>query len=209
MRGKLSKRQDKIKIKEVKKVIDDIKELSLIEKAKQEKNVSIDEHQRRNAKGEGRKYTKEVFKIWLTLPDQFKGAPERITDLLGLSDPIAIELLSIKNMTAFAEVFGVIPPTLSRWRSDIETDSDFAKDVKMQLRKVTRNVLGAFYRQALAEGDAPRVKLWLQYVEDWREQLGVEHSGKIGDGLDDEERNKLKALIAKNKTNNIKHVGVN
>lgn len=172
-------------------------ELSLIERMKHEKEAGKSEQAHKSAKGEGRKYTREGFKIWLLLPGQFKGVPERIVELLGITDPTQVYLLQFKTMQSFAEEFGVNPPTLSRWRNEMESDDMFAIDVKKLMRGFTRNVLGALYRKALDEADAPRAKLWLQYVDDWREQLGVDHSGHISN-LTDEEKKALDDVIAKN-----------
>ncbi len=186
----------KPKTKKTEEVKDQAMPLNIIERAKGEKNLP--KPQISNPHG-GKPYTKEVFKLWLSLPDIFKGSPERIVELLGIQDDISKELLKIKSMTEFASEFGVIPQTLSGWRKDIEDDVDFMPAVKREMRKLTKNIMGALYRKTLEEGDAARVTIWMKIIEDWREQLGVEHSGTIGDGLSDKERESLKKLIAKNK----------
>ena len=170
-------------------------DLSIIVRAKGEKNMSLTAYSREN----GKKYTHEAFRMWLILPDQFKGLPERMTELLGINDEDSLELLKIKTMQAFAQEFGVIPQTLSRWRKEIESNDDFLKGVKGEMRKLTKNVMAALYRKVLEEGDGTRVMAWMKIVEDWREQLGVEMSGHVGDGLTPEERKALDDLIAKNK----------
>jgi hypothetical protein len=163
--------------------------LSIIDQAKAERNTPP---------GRKRIKQREVFKLWLSLPDQFKGAPERITALLGMTDPIALELLKIPTMIAFGAEFGIHPPTLSDWRREIEDHSDFLSDVKKEMRKTTRNILGALYRKTLEEGDAARVTAWMKIVEDWREQLGVQHSGEIST-LSDEKKAALDRLLEKNR----------
>ncbi len=184
------------KIKNKNKKEEDKEELSLFDNAKKEKDIKAVEYA---AHGKNKKYTKEIFKIWLTLPDQFKGTTERIIELLGITDTQTREILKIRSMGEFASEWNVAPQTLSRWRKEIEENSDFFADVKKQMRKLTRNVIGALYRKAIEEGDASRAKLWLQAIDDWREQLGVEHSGHVSN-LTDEEKGALDDLISKNKT---------
>lgn len=173
-------------------------EISVIEHAKHEKEASKSEQARSRAMGDGRKYTRQVFELWMTIPDQFKGAPERIVALLGITDSIMLELIRIPTMQAFADEFGVIPQTLSRWRGEMENDSDFLVDVKKQLRRTTRNVLGSLYRKVLEEGDAPRVMAWMKIVEDWREHLAIDPGTPVGDGLSVEEKMALDHLLEKN-----------
>lgn len=192
----------KKKKQEAEKPQNEATELTILDRAHQETKLDISVQKAQAAKGESRRYTKEVFRLWLSMPDQFKGAPDRIVSLLGLTDPIALELLKLPTMQAFADEFGVMRTTLSRWRGEVERDKDFALDVKKQLRTVTRNVLGALYRKALEEADAARIKIWLQYVEDWREHLGVEHTGYVST-LTDEEKRALDKVIEKHKR---KHV---
>jgi hypothetical protein len=192
------KRKKTSPVKKKKEVPETREEISIIDKAKLEKELDISVQKAQQAKGESRMATKEVFKMWCVLPDQFKGAPERITSLLGITDSVTLELLAIPTMQAFATEFGVIPPTLSRWRRDIETGSDYMTDVKRVFKPLTRNLIAALYRKAMEEGDAQRFTAWMKIVEDWREQLGIEHSGDIGEGLTEEERKAIDHLIAKN-----------
>lgn len=173
-------------------------ELSIIEQAKQEKNLPDSEIKRGNGSGKGGKpITREVFKIWLILPDQFKGTPERITSLLGITDEVALELLKISTMQAFAEEFGVIPQTLSRWRKEIEGDSKHGDDVKRHLRSLTKNFMGALYRKGIEEGDAARFMAWMKVIEGWREQLGIEVSDSTSE-LSAEDRAELDRLVERN-----------
>lgn len=185
--------------KKNKKTVEPVVELTIIEHAKHEKEKSVTEAKRQQGKGESsRPYAQEVFKMWCVLPDQFKGTPDRITTLPGITDSITLELLKISTMQQFAEEFGVHPPTLSRWRKDVETSNEYMTDVKRVFKPLTRNLIAALYRKAMEEGDAARFAVWMKIVEDWREQLGIEHSGDIGDGLTDEEKKTIDSLIAKN-----------
>ncbi len=171
-------------------------ELSIIEHAKHEKEMSRSDF----ANHDGKKYTREVFKLWLVMPDNFKGAPERITQLLGISDDTTLELLNIKSMQQFALEFGVHPPTLSRWRKEFEDGDDFMLEVRRQMKTLTKNFMGALYRKGIEEGDAARFMAWMKVVEGWREQVGIVQETRIE--MSAERKAQLDQLIEENDYHN-------
>ena len=136
--------------------------------------------------------------MWCVLPDVFKGATERIVSLLGYQDPIIIKLLETKTMTEFAATYGVAIGSLTRWKNEIETSDEYMADVRKSFKPLTKNVVAALYRKMLEEGDGPRFTAYFKVIEGWREQLGIEHSGNVGDGLEPEEREALDRLLEKN-----------
>lgn len=151
--------------------------------------------------GEGhpRTVAREAYQMWCMIPGTFLGMPDTLSEKMGLlEDEDHKFLLTIKTQTRFSEVFGVHPAHLIRWRNEFLKDNKDGLEMKRYFKKFTKNILSALYRTALAEGDASRIKLWLQYAEDWRETLGMEHSGSITDGLSDEERESLDKLRIKN-----------
>lgn len=172
-------------------------ELTLIERAMREKDMSISEKKRSDANGDGRKHTHRLFNMWVTLPDQFKGMPERITSLLGITDEVTLEILKVTSMKQFAGEYGVNPASLSRWRHELERSDDYLPQVKDHMKKLTKNLMAAMYRKAMEEGDAPRFTAWMKIIEDWREQLGVQTDVRIHN-LSEEEKKKLDEIIKKN-----------
>lgn len=170
------------------------KEMTIIDHAYHEKKMVRSTYANNQ---EGKKYTHKLFDMWVTLPDQFKGMPERLTLLLGITDEVTLEVLKLTSMKAFAEEFGVIPQTLSRWRRELEHSDDYLPQVKDHMKKLTKNLMAALYRKAMEEGDAPRFTAWMKIIEGWREQLGVETDIRVHN-LSDEERKKLDELISKN-----------
>jgi len=164
---------------------------SLIEKAKKDKEAGA-------GVGRGNKMqaTRAAFKAWLLMPHTFLGAGESILRVLGITDPEAVELCMIKTQSEFAVKFGVFEPTLSRWKKELHNGNDFS-DFKISMRNLTKNVMGALYRKAVAEGDAARVKLWLQTVEGWNETIGQNIT--MEDGLTDEHKKALDRVIEKNR----------
>lgn len=180
------------KIVESKNVKNDNKNqitLSLIEEAKKEKE--------QKRKGIPKPKTKELFKLWLALPDTFKGLDKRVLEILGIIDDVTLEMLAIRTATQFASEFGVEGCTLTGWKKEIEDNSEFFLDVKRQFKKFTKNVVAATYRKALEEGDAQRLKIWMQIIEDWREQLGIEGNVKTTHTLTDEEKLAIAEVMKK------------
>lgn len=166
-------------------------EWSIAENAKKDKDSGA-------GVGRGNKMerTREAFKAWLLLPRTFLGASEQVLRALGIIEPDAVELCGIRSQSEFASKFGIAEPTLSRWKRDLERDGSDLKDFGFQMQRLTKNVLGALYRKAMADADAPRVKLWLQVVEGWSESspgLPSPHTE-----LSDEEKATLDRLIEKN-----------
>lgn len=146
----------------------------------------------------GKPYTKELFKMWCVLPETFKGAPDRITDLLGVKDQTTLKLLATGTITAFSATYNVGLGTLFKWKKEIEESVEYQKEVDRFFKPLTKNVTAALYRKMLEEGDAPRFMAWMKVIEGWKEQLGIDHSGSVGDGLTPEERTALDNLLAKN-----------
>jgi hypothetical protein len=165
---------------------------TLVEKANKDKEVGA-------GVGRGNKMerTRAAFRAWLLKPRIFLGKGEHVLNLLGITDPETIELYKICSQTEFADKFGVGEPTLSHWKREMQNGNDF-KDFKMDMRELTKNVVGALYRTTLEHGDAPRVLAWMKIVEDWHEQFGMEHSGEMNSGLTDEEKTAIDHLLKKN-----------
>lgn len=164
---------------------------SLIEKAKNDKKLG-------SGKGRGNKMqrTREVYKAWLLLPRTYLGAGEHVLASLGIRDPDAVELHGIRSQSEFAEKFGIAEPTLSHWKREMQDGNDFC-DFRVHMQGLTKNVIGALYRHAISDGDAPRVKLWLQVVEGWNERIAQNISVSSSE-LSEEEKVALDLLIEKN-----------
>ena len=105
----------------------------------------------------------QKFVLWLSLPRLLKGKSDEYLGQLGIEDEEQIELLQITNLTQFAEKYNLEPSTLSGWKKKarelglLEVSKDF-------YRGLTKNVYHAFYFETLKNGDAARVRLWLEEV---------------------------------------------
>jgi len=112
----------------------------------------------------------QAYILWKSLPDILYGKDTKTLEALGITDEATKELLKLKTQTQFAERFGIAEvATLTDWNKKIK-DNNLLINPKELFKDKIKNVLTALYRNALIEGDAPRVKLLFQYVEDWKEK---------------------------------------
>jgi hypothetical protein len=110
----------------------------------------------------------ELYVIWKSLPARLlRSGPEELK-ALGIEEETLRELVAIKTQGDFAKKFGIRHlGTLTDWNAKIE-EAGLMNGTRAWAKKLTANVLLAFYRQALVEGDAARVKAWMQIVEEMR-----------------------------------------
>lgn len=179
------------KEKKSKIVKKDIVGLSLIESAKKEKKEWVP------GRGKKREITQGLFKMWLSIPNTFRNMPDGVSDKMGIEDETIMELMKIKTQSDFGKEFGVVAQTMVDWKHEWAENGEFAA-TKTFFRKLTKNMIGALYRKALIEGDAQRAMAWMKIVEDWTEQFGVRHSGKVEYQLDADERAELDRVLKLN-----------
>ena len=175
----------------VKKALQHGIKTSIVEKAKNDKNIGLGV-----GRGNRMEHTRETFKAWLLMPRTFLGAGEHVLNALGIREPEVMELFGIKSQSEFATRFGVAEPTLSHWKREMHRGSDF-QDFRVQMQQLTKNVMGALYRKTIEDGDAARVKLWMQVVEGWNERI-VQDVNTNPCELSDEEKVTLDRLIRLN-----------
>lgn len=114
-----------------------------------------------------------VFVLWANLPSALRGQPEKALAELGFHDQESLEILKIKTMTEFAKKFRVNKSTLTEWQKRVD-EMGYRDRMMGWARRITKNILWKLAREALEEGDAARVKLWLQAVEDFVEKSEVQ-----------------------------------
>lgn len=182
------------KITKEKKVIEDKVEVSIVEAARNESK----EWKRGGANGSAKRILlRDLYFMWLSIPDTFRNMPDGVQDKMGIEDATILELMQYKTQKAFAQEFGVNEKYLTEWKHEWAEKGEFAA-TKTFFRKLTKNMIGAMYRKALIEGDAARAMAWMKIVEDWTEQFGVRHSGKVEYSLDEEERAELDRVLKLN-----------
>lgn len=89
-----------------------------------------------------------------------------------LAQPKALRVPATQGELAIQ--LDVSEPTLSNWKYL----PGFWDEVKERTifwgRERTPNVIAALYRKAIKEGNAFEAKLWLQYIEGWKEKTEVD-----------------------------------
>ncbi len=88
---------------------------------------------------------------------------------MGSSNSELGVIFSIQNQTEFAKIYKIENSTLTNWNKLIDRE-DLLKDVLEPMRRLTKNVLWALYKNVLETGDADRARLWFQYVDGWKYQ---------------------------------------
>ncbi len=126
----------------------------------------------------------ELFAEWLALSPLLKLLHEDQLKGIGVDDPTEIELLKIKTQTDFANKFKLNIDTPTDWKKKDELWDLVDENQKQWGSRKTPSVLLGFYKKAVSESDAARVRLWLQYFKGWAEKSRIEHSGKIGLGME-------------------------
>ena len=120
----------------------------------------------------------DLFCIWSSLPAFIKTQPEEVLKgKLGIDDLMLLELASIKNRTQFSAKFGVDMDTLAVWGRHIDQNPN-VDDIKKWAKKLTKNVVMGVYNQAIKKG-GENAKLWLKWVQDWKEKRAIDVSGKL------------------------------
>ena len=122
----------------------------------------------------------EMYVLWKSLPAILRGQEPRIYEQLKITDELVLQLLEIKNQTQFAKKFDVKDlATLTDWNKKIEEHDLLKNKRKEWAKRLTSNIVLALYKKALIEGDAARIKLWYQLVEDWKEGTTIEQKQKL------------------------------
>ncbi|MDA2921688.1 phBC6A51 family helix-turn-helix protein [Patescibacteria group bacterium AH-259-L07] len=91
-----------------------------------------------------------------------------------------------------AEKYGVDKATLSQWKHKDGFWDEVRKEMKQWARDKTPNVIQAIYQKILKYGNAQEAKLWLQFIEDWKEKSEVDVGGKSIEALEASIRKLLK-----------------
>lgn len=144
-----------------------------------------------------RPVAREAVKMWITIPKVLLGQPESVLDAMGITDPDVRYLMRARFQRDLAKLIFVEEPTVSLWIKEYEVGLDNFKETKIFFKKLSSNLLAALYRKGLTEADAPRVKLYMQIIEDWKEQFSPDPIS-VTYKLDPEEKAMLDALLAKN-----------
>ena len=93
---------------------------------------------------------------------------------LGIDDEELLELIEIKTQGQFAEKFGISPSTLSEEWNVKKPPVEYEDiDWRTWAKKLTKNVMQCLLDGIVKDQDAPRIKLWLQAVDNFVEESKV------------------------------------
>lgn len=110
----------------------------------------------------------QAYLVWKSLPPAFLGKRKELLQGFGITDPIALEVISIESQTDFAKKFGIKDlGTLTDWNRRIEKGNLKKDYMKRWAAGKLPNALDALYRRILKFGKGSDFKVWVQYVDNW------------------------------------------
>ncbi|KKN24248.1 hypothetical protein LCGC14_0896930 [marine sediment metagenome] len=107
----------------------------------------------------------KMFLVWYSMPSVFIGKEPDVLKEMGIIDEDAIELLSIKTLTEFADKYKIRRATLTDWKAKIK-EKGLLDDTKDFFRDLSKNIYGAFFEKTMKYADASRVRLWEEIFHD-------------------------------------------
>lgn len=116
-----------------------------------------------------------AYLTWKNLPFAWLGYSRDDLEGLGIQDEAVLELAGIKSQKEFAAKFGLNETTLVEWNKNTPPVEYQDLDWRKWAVGLTKNVVGTLYEKIKEDGDAARVKLWLQAVDGYVEEQKVNH----------------------------------
>ena len=121
----------------------------------------------------------ELYRAWLIIPVFLKGKDDKQLEALGVNiQTELVEIIRLKNKKAFAKHFKITQKTVWEWDKKIDLYKLDKSKGRSWVVQATENILYSLYRNAVKHADAHRVKLWLQYIEGWREGQDITSGGE-------------------------------
>jgi len=120
----------------------------------------------------------EIYKIWKSLPPQILGTADSVMEEhYGIHDDLQKKLINITTQKEFAEEFNISRTTTTKWNKELREDQDDMNSfTKNFARDLTKSLVFSLYENAKESGDPNRIRLWLQFVENWSATQGLEIS---------------------------------
>lgn len=114
----------------------------------------------------------EQYCIWKSIPVHFHYLVEGSADLAGFDDNVR-ELVKLQTKDAFCEKYGVPRENIYLWEKHPDFEALMRASWKAWARSKTPNVINKLYEKIMEDGDAPRIKVWAQLVEDQQEKSTI------------------------------------
>lgn len=120
-----------------------------------------------------------LYALWRSLPmGTLKNmTPEEIVENLGLADPRAIEIASIRTQKEFSERYGLSQMTLVQWNVKIDKLNPLG-EARSWARHLAKNMLMAVYNHGIKKGNPLTMKLFFQIANEWEEKSTVKVEDK-------------------------------
>lgn len=116
-----------------------------------------------------------MYLIWKNMPVKWLGMARQHLQNMGIQDEEILELSDIETQKDFAEKFEMNETTLVIWNKK-KPPAEFQDiDWRKWAVGLTKNVVSTLYDKIEEEGDAARVKLWLQAVDGYVEEQNINH----------------------------------
>lgn len=101
-----------------------------------------------------------------------------------------------KTQGDFSEKFGIGQDTLSEWKSRDGFWDEVRKETRAFFKEKTPLIVASIYKKLATNPDGPLAKIWLQYIEEWKEEQVQSH--KFGNELTPEEQKLYDRITKKN-----------
>lgn len=119
------------------------------------------------------------YLIWKNLPFTWLAYSRDDLERIGVQDESVLELAGIKTQKEFAAKFGLNETTLVEWNQNTPPVEYQDLDWRKWALPLTKNVVATLYDRIRGnekgDGDAARIKLWLQAVDGYVEEQKVNH----------------------------------
>lgn len=140
-----------------------------------------------------------LFLIWKSIPISLRVAGREYAESLGIDDEDLLMLMGIKTQKDFAEKFGLNASHISEVWNKEKVPPEY-EDINWRTwaSKLTHNVVKRLYEAIMDEGDAARIKLWLQAVDNFVEE------SKVNENVSNETLKGVRDLISSIKSDGSK-----
>ena len=87
-----------------------------------------------------------------------------------------IELTKVRNIKEFSKKYAIPYQLLIDWKIEAKKDGTYRSKFKEWAKNLTPNVVGRLYQKIMEEGDAARIKLWKEFIEEEGDKLSIDAS---------------------------------
>lgn len=128
----------------------------------------------------------DLYAIWISIPSLLKNPPKQkdgsypsgrdMAMSMGIDDERILELCELKTNLDFSAKYNVHINTLTIWKKRIK-EKGLVGIPMMQnwAQTMSSNLLMSLYQHAMKKGNPLTIKLWFQLVENWQDNIKVNH----------------------------------